>query len=416
MADKSELAKAVSEATGVDTNDKDILQVLDKEFGTDYSSEKPAYGVDFNVNPDNAISYMKNIAIKFGPTLAKYTLAKNPYGIFFAGRMNFGGKIENITIKPMAPRKFLAIKSGSVDPFHVNFGDIHGDTYVFDFDIENNTTIQNSVDDMYFNSLERLNGFVFQKMVALVNGAVIAEMRTAQRIILKALWDGKAQAFDATTLEKVNIQTLTAGTKPSAKDLANAMKKFERRMRYFDTKYNSLGWAQGTAVDELLTLVSGDTATNIEMELGLNAFQGNILYDDVVERRIFPDWPALRLTNAEHTVTSADVSGDEPLLDPRQYPINTVLPVGFVVPDGATWSEAFTAIPEGALPLTVWDKDFFKLFDVILRNTPFLQIKQIEGTRYSQIYLNQKTYMTITDVLNNAFVIDTSVFPEATKK
>lgn len=421
---QSQLAKTIQKGLELEgqsfdkpLTDKQLVQALglDQPRGTEAYSDYVggeigiAYGQSYTAIPEKTVEYMNNMAVKYGAVFIKGVMAQNPYSIFYRGVIPNGGKLEHIVAQPMAPRPFVVQDAGMINPYTVNFGNIHADTFTFLYDVQQDNTILDTVETMYFDDLTTYNDFFYLKWTQLVSGPVIEEMKTVQKLVLKAIYDGKLQSFDATNGEKLDIKNITPTQVPTELDIVDQLGMVEADMMYFDSKYNSLDWQQGTSIADMITLVPAHTAVTVTNHLGANWFNGELLFHTNISRYRMPEFPDLAIVETNHVVTAEDLAGDNPILSPAKFKVNDVIPAGSIAPDGASWGKV--VLRGKAIKSIIMDYDVLKLID---QYTPTVEVFPIPGRRATQMSYNQATYMMLVDALNNAVLIDTTVVtPEA---
>ena len=113
---KSDMAKAVSDATGRKVTDEaifasvlnaaqqkgDLTELPEYQAGADFTP----YGQSFQKNPRIFSTYLDTLAVKYGLVFIKAGLAQNPLGIFKRGEIPFGGKIESVVFDVIEPKMY----------------------------------------------------------------------------------------------------------------------------------------------------------------------------------------------------------------------------------------------------------------------------------------------------------------------
>lgn len=411
MAD-SKLVLAVEKASGkevptVDGMSKDEVltqSVLRDVAGKDYVAGKDliAWGRDFSANPELLNQTLDNFAVKYAMTFMKYTMATHPLSMFYRGILSLGGKIEGAVFNPSKPVDFSMQTLGVENPWAVKFVEKHADTYTFLFSKKDKATIVDTVDDQYFNDYRTFNDWVYGNIASLVNGMVLSEMQTLQTAILNAIYEGKLTSIDAKTGETIpSLKTASAGAAPTTLEMATTMKQIEADLQYYTDKYNSLSWQQGTAAEQIWSLVPSKDSVNIDMQLGANMFNADLLYDQYIKRFRVPVWPDLWKYSKDHVVTPEDISSG--FVDGNTNLIGSTIKSGSVAAPGAT--DAFKALDGSAIKPIVLDQDVIQMWD---KKRTRLRVLENPYDDYYNINIRQATYMVIMSALNNAVLIDTS--------
>lgn len=411
MAD-SKLVTAVEAATGQTiptpngvSKDEVLTQsVLMKTAGPDYVAGKDliAWGRDFTQDPELLNKTLDNFAVKYAMTFMKYTMATHPLSMFYRGILSLGGKIEGAVFNPSKPVDFSMKTIGVENPWAVKFVEKHADTYTFLFSKKDKATIVDTVDDQYFNDYRTFNDWVYGNIASLVNGMVLAEMQTLQTAILNAIYEGKLTSIDAKTGAVItSLKAAVPGEAPTTTEMATTMKQIEADLQYYTNKYNSLNWQQGTAAEQIWTLVPSVDSVNIDMQLGANMFNADLLYDKYIKRFRVPVWPDLWKYSKDHVVTAEDVTNG--FVDGNSQLIGTTIPSGSVAAPNAT--DAVKALDGSAIKPIVLDKDVIQMWD---KKRTRLRVLENPYDDYYNVNIRQATYMVIMSALNNAILIDTS--------
>lgn len=411
MAD-SKLVLAVEKASGKEitvpdgmTKDEVLTQsVLRDVTGANYVAGRDliAWGRDFTADPDLLNKTLDNFAVKYAMTFMKYTMATHPLSMFYRGILSLGGKIEGAVFNPSKPVDFSMQTLGVENPWAVKFVEKHADTYTFLFSKKDKATIVDTVDDQYFNDYRTFNDWVYGNIASLVNGMVLSEMQTLQTAILNAIYEGKLTSIDAKTGATIpSLKAATPGTAPTTLEMATTMKQIEADLQYYTDKYNSLSWQQGTAAEQIWSLVPSKDSVNIDMQLGANMFNADLLYDQYIKRFRVPVWPDLWKYSADHVVTPEDISSG--FVDGNTNLIGSTIKAGSVAAPGAT--DAFKALDGSAIKPIVLDQDVIQMWD---KKRTRLRVLENPYDDYYNINIRQATYMVIMSALNNAVLIDTS--------
>ena len=182
MAD-SNLANAVTRATGKATNDAQLMNLARANMPEATRAELPAYqkgqsfvpyGQTFEKNPRVFNDYLESAAIKYGKVFIKNALAKNPLNIFKRGLKPYGGKIETWVFDTIEPKMYRPdLFEGEESPFAQHYGRVEAQTHIEYQDIEATNTVVDTQDTMYFQDATQFNNFLYGKVAALVYGAVL---------------------------------------------------------------------------------------------------------------------------------------------------------------------------------------------------------------------------------------------------
>lgn len=265
MAD-SNLANAVTRATGKATNDAQLMNLARANMPEATRAELPQYqkgqsfvpyGQTFEKNPRVFNDYLESAAIKYGKVFIKNALAKNPLNIFKRGLKPYGGKIETWVFDTIEPKMYRPdLFEGEESPFAQHYGRVEAQTHIEYQDIEATNTVVDTQDTMYFQDATQFNNFLYGKVAALVNGAVLDEYRITKLTLAKSLADGMI-----TTDEAI-----------STKDLQKKIVYWSSMLQYFSRDNNVKGINQATLVDDLVVIIPLKRAVDLDMDYLANVF------------------------------------------------------------------------------------------------------------------------------------------------
>lgn len=403
-AGKSQMASALSKAGGTDVRDSDIYNaVVDKmsnpadlanyQAGSDF---KP-YGSELASNSNLVNDYLTTLVKQFGMIFQKVALAQNPLNYFKKGVVPFGGQIESIlydTIEQKAFNpNFRDEKGNERSPFEQNWGRVEGRTYQDVQDISTPVTIFDTIDTQYFMTLQQFHTFIWGKITALVNGAVLDEYRYTKLTLSKPIADQK-------------MPTLFLGKNADIKSLAKAIKKTAKKMRYFSRDMNALGINQSTLSNDICVIVNVDKSTDLDMDYFGTLFNPETGKDYNVKYIEIDQFPSIWKYTKDHVVTQDDA--DKGFVDVRsaknpygKWSIGDTLKSGTLAKQGAT--DASEVLNGDKVDAVVLDRDALQVWDQL---PTVLTTQNNARGRYTNVFLNKKTLFNYIMGLNALAIVE----------
>lgn len=390
---KSDMAKAVSDATGRNVSDEaifasvlntaqqkgDLTELPEYQAGADFTP----YGQSFQKNPRIFSTYLDTLAVKYGLVFIKAGLAQNPLGIFKRGEIPFGGKIESVVFDVIEPKMYRPdLIDGPENPFATNFGKVAGETYTASQDIESRNTIVDTQDTMFFQNLTQFNNFVWGKITQLVNGAILDEYFQTKNVLAKSLAD----------------KMITTDKATDVKDLGKKVLYWARMFRYFSRDNNALGFAQATRVEDIEVIMPLKYSVDMDVDFLMNAFNPELFRDTKVHITEVDSIPDVWEYSQDHTVTESDFTNG--YLSNREYKIGDVIPKGSIAAPNAT--DATQTLDGSKVGALVLDRDALQLWDALPLTLSSLNNP---GKRYTNIFCNKKTMVMFVKGLNSKAIM-----------
>lgn len=382
----SKLSKAVTSATGVPASDADIINAARADMPPATRDMLPMYekgktfepwGHSFVSNPDVYNDYLNSAAIKYGKVFAKTSVAKNPLTFFKRGTMPFGGKIEAWIHDVIEPKMYRPdLVDGAENPFAVNFGRVEARTYIQKEDIESRNTFIDTQDTMFLQNATQFNNFLFGKVSALVNGAILNEFSMGKLTLATSLVNGK----------------ITTETANDVSDLQEKIVLWSTLLQYFDRGNNSLGINNATLVDDLVAIIPARAAVKLDMKYLANVINAELAGVNIKTLQIdrFPDvWTY----DSDHQVTQDDI--DKGFINPREYKPGDVIKAGALAQENATGAtQKLNGDKVGAIIL---DRDAYQMWDQLPLT---LSTIANPAKRYNNLFINKSTYHAFIEGLN----------------
>lgn len=353
----------------------------DLQGGQDFAP----YGQDFKEHPEHIVSYMNNVAEKYGLVFIKSQLAKNPLSVFKRGKMPYGGKLESIVFDVIKPNHYsLNVPEGN-NPFALNFGRVLGDTYTQWMDLHQWNTIVDTQDNMYFQNAEQFNTFIAGKIFQLVNGFKLEEYKETKEALTKSLANGL-----------ITTEKYTAG---NWAELQEKIIEHSQLMQYFTPKYNAGGITQATMVDDLEVLLPVKSRVHLQMDFIANMFNAELAGTTNVNFINIDGFGDLWLYETDHVVTATDIQNG--FVNGHDHPEGSTIAKGTLAVPNAT--DAFKAIDGTKIGAMIMDKDALQLWDDLPLT---LSTVDNSGYRTVNIFANQKTAIMFVQNLNSLAIIE----------
>lgn len=340
------------------------------------------YGQSFQTNPQVFNDYLSTAAIKYGKVFVKNFIAKNPLHLFKRGTMPYGGKIETMvfdTIEPKLYRPDLIL--GEESPFAQHFGRVEAQTHVEYQDIEATNTVVDTQDTMYFQDATQFNNFIYGKVAALVNGAILDEFRLTKLTLAKSLADGLITTDEVT----------------STKELQKKIVYWASMLQYFSRDNNAKQINQATMLDDLIVVVPLKRAVDVDMDYLANVVNAELAGVRVRAVQIdkFPDvWKY----DNDHTVTQDDLTSG--YISAREFKVGDVIAAGSLAQANAP--EATQHLNGDEVGAIILDRDALQLWDQLpLTLSTIANPKK----RYNNLFINKKTAFMFVEALNSKAIM-----------
>lgn len=386
---QSEFVKAVKNASSkpINVTDEGIFNATVADMPKNSANELPRYqagdsfipyGQTFQHNSRVFNDYLDTVAQKYALVFIKNALAQNPLTYFKRGEVPYGGKIESVVMNILAPKMFRQdLVDGPESPYAINNGEVLGQTYTQTEDIEQSNTIADTQDTMFFQNLKQFNDFVFGKMAALVNGALLDEYFQTKLTLAKALADNQMKVTEATDI----------------KDLASKILLWTKKLRYFTNQANAVNFTQATRVEDIVVLVPLKYNVQLNTDYFANVFNAELVQETNVHYLEVDEFPDVWTYDKAHEVVQEDITGG--FVDPREHPLGTTIPVGAVARPNAT--DATQKVDGDSIGAIILDRDALQLWDAMPLTLSTIQNPK---KRYTNLFMNKKTYLMYVQALN----------------
>lgn len=409
---KSQLAKEMTKLGGKNVNDSDIYDsvVSDMRDPNDLAQYRAGldfrpYGSELASNESLLNDYMQSLVKQYGVIFQKVALAQNPLSMFKKGVMPIGGKIESVVydiVEPKLYSPFYRDRLGNAQsPFEQSFNEPLGKTYTEKQDITSPTTIIDSVDTEYFQNLDQFHGYIYNKIIALVNGAINDEYRLTKLTLSEPIADNVMPSY--------NIKKRATSAETS-KELAKSILKTARKMRYFTRNYNGAGVAQASVVDDIVVIMNLDYSVDIDMDYLGQLFNAENGQDFNIEKIEVDGFPSIWKYSQDHKVELDDyntgdlsVRGynleiDKPLAITNNYGtwyLDEIVPKGHLAMAGA--KDAVQVLDGSTVAAVILDRDALQIWDQLPMR---LSLVSNPRGRYQNVLLNKKSLFAYIEGLN----------------
>lgn len=401
--DVSKLAAAVSEKSGVTVSDNDLFQLTtqhmsdpaglqDFRAGMDFRS----YGALFEHKPDLFNDYMDNLLQQIGVIFQKAFLWENPLQIFKRGLITAGG-IENVvydTVKPnLFNPKFRDRKGQIRSPFEPNWNSPKVSQFIELLDMTSKTSIQDTVDQQYFQTLQQLHNYVWAQITALINGQNALEYAQSKLTLSEAVAQNKMMTY--------NIHD-THDEKENTRKIVKILNVLSRKMQYISRMHNRMGVNVATPSKDVVVILPIETSVNMDLDYFSTIFNPETSRLNVKTVEI-DEFPSVWRYAKDHVVTQEDI--DKGFVDVKHdgkqrttysyWEVGDTIPKGSIAMPNAT--DAVKVLDGSKIAGMVIDKDAYQIWDSLPATTSV--VNNPEG-RYANILLNKKVYFSYVSGLN----------------
>lgn len=398
---KSALASKMSEKGNTNVTDADIYSSVVSgmqdpgDLGTYRAGlDFRPYGSELASNEDLLNGYMGSLVRQYGVIFQKVAMAQNPLNLFKRGIMPLNGKIESMvydTVDPKIYNPFYKDSHGNPQsPFEQSFNDPIGRTYTEEQDISTPTTIIDSVDTEFFQNLDQFHSYLYNRILALVNGAIIDEFKLTKLTLSEPLADN--------VMPNYNIKRRSDPAETS-KQIAKKILKTARMMRYFSRDFNGLGINQASVVDDIVVVMNLNYSVDIDMDYFGQLFNPENGQDFRVERKEIDNFPSVWRYTKDHVVTQEDI--DKKYADGKiggsygTWYVGDTIKAGALAKAGAP--DAEQVLDGDNVAAVILDRDALQVWDKLpLR----LSLVSNPRGRYQNVLLNKKTMFAYVEGLN----------------
>lgn len=383
-------------------NDVDIFEKY--SAGMNLANNTPAslpatgfnpFGQQFTAQPNFRRDYINNLGAAVGGIIQFIQETKNPWSIFKYGQMPNGGKLVTIHQNIIRSRNY---GQGSSNPFETNFGQATSRTYTWYLDKYSTNTYVDTQETMYFNNFSQINDYAYGKMRALIDGGILDEFYTMKLAFsvaaetMKVAWD---IAPDDVTLGK-------------------AIMRHARKMQYFNSTYNEVGYIQATNRESLVCLVPVDSSVDLDWNVYAQMFSPEVArYPlEYIPYDVSPD--VSRLTE-DHVITAQDVIDGffdaDPIGVGNGLHVGDTIEAGTIVRYGTPGSPTAPKAGEDPVPgffdgttiaAVICHQGFLKVIDALPAT---ITVQPNVKSRYTNIFLNYKSMFTIDTLLPAVFIL-----------
>lgn len=359
------------------------------KVGSDFTP----YGQELMANPDVFNGYLSTLVAQFGVIFQKISLAQNPLSMFKKGLMPFGSNIESIVYDTVEQKQynpfFRNAKGKHLSPFEQNLLNPVSGVYSETQDISTPVTIIDTVDTQYYQNLSQFHNYVYGKISALVNGAVLDEYYHTKLTLSKPIADGKMPIYNVHRTD--GDQWLS--------DFAKQIKTLAKQMRYFSRDHNSAGINQATLVQNIVVVVPVKYSVDLDMSYFGQLFNPENARDFQIQYVEVDSFPSVWKYSKDHVVTQDDVTKGfvdaGPMDHYAKYSIGDTIKAGTLAKAGAT--DAIEVFDGDKLGAVVLDRDALQVWDQL--PTTLSTIANPRG-RYQNVFLNKKTLFAYITGLN----------------
>lgn len=401
---QSELAKNLSTESGVSVTDSNIYDSVVSKMSdpADLPSYKAGqsfepYGRELMADQNLLNGYLDSLVQQYGVIFQRVALAQNPLAVFKKGLMPFGSKIESIVYDTMEQKAFNPnyrdSKGNERSPFEQNYGKISGKTYIDTQDISTPVTVFDTVDTTYFQNLSQFHTFIWGKISSLINGAILDEYSHTKLTLSKPIADNK-----------MPVEYLGKNAKIS--DLARAIKRDAKKMRYFTRNFNGEGINQASLVKNICVIVNVDKSVDLDMSYFGQLFNPENARDFDVKYLEVDSFPSVWKYSKDHVVVQDDA--DKGYLDVRTvsnpygaWNLGDTVKQGTLAKPGAT--DATQALDGSKVDAVILDQDALQVWDELPTT---LSTVNNPRSRYSNVFLNKKTLFAYIQALNAVALVE----------
>lgn len=404
---KSNLAKNFTRITGVKASDNDIYgTVVDnmddpKDLATYRAGmDFRPYGDEFINNPELESDYLNSLIGKIGVIFQRSAQGKNALSDFLRGQLPYGQSIQSILYDTIAPKLYQPIYRGPEDsPFRQALQEPYSKTYQQTVDSVSETTIIDTYDTKYFHTLEEFHDYIWNKLNALVSGAVMDVYKYTKLTLASPI----ADTLDIINNNKsdkpiIKLDTLDG----TAKDLAKKIKTYSKKFQYFSRDNNAAGLNQASTIDKIDVIIDVNDSVDLDMDYFgqlFNPENGKPTQVNLIEIDSFPDvWKY----NKDHTVTQSDIDGG--FIDPDNFPVGSTVKAGSYARPNAV--DATQMLRGEDVHAVILDHDAVQVYDQLPMK---MAIQYNARNRSANIFLHKKNIFAFIQGLNAVALVGQGV-------
>ncbi len=405
----SKLAKDFAKVTGVKASDNDIygsiVQNMDdpKDLAT-YRAGMSfiPYGDEIKNNPEIETDYLESLIEKIGVIFQRSAQGKNALNDFLRGQMPYGQTIQTILYDTVAPKLYQPIYRGPEDsPFRQALQEPYSKTYQQVIDSTSETTFIDTYDTKYFHTLEEFHDYIWNKLNALVSGAVMDVYKFTKLTLASPI----ADTLDIINNNKDNEPIIKLDTLDgTAKDLAKKIKTYSKKFQYFSRDNNAAGLNQASTVDKIDVVIDIDDSVDLDMDYFgqlFNPENGRPTQINLIEIDRFPDvWKYPK----DHIVTQEDVVGKNPFVDRDTYPIGSTIPAGSYARANAPEAQQYLRGKD--VHAVILDHDAVQVYDQLPMK---MAVQYNARNRSANIFLQKKNIFAFIQGLNAVALVDQNI-------
>lgn len=355
------------------------------------------FGRELTADRDLASDYLSTLVKKYGVIFQKAAMAQNPLSMFKKGMMPYGGNLQSLIYDVIAPKKFNPFYHGPQDsPYKQNLIEPDAQTYDQTEDITGEVSIIDTYDTMYFQNLSQFHDYVWNKIISLVNGAVLDEFNHT-KLTLSVPISNTLLNNNEIGMPLKKIKTNSGAV--DIKELAKAIKRTAKSFRYFSDKNNGSGITQATLVKDIVVIVNKDVSVDMDMEYFGQLFNPENARDFNIKYVEIDEFPSIWRYSKDHTVTADDFA--KHYLDVDNYSVGDVVKQGSLARTGAT--DATEVMDGTKIDAVILDQDALQVWDQLP-----ITLSSINDPKHrtTNVYLNKKSIMSYVSGLNAVALVN----------